>query len=136
LVEYLTRRGPAPNVAEVVLAIEPTSDQRSQLLKAGFQFIATTHSNLKSSHFDVSGIPLMYIIDDKGNQVYTGGYTKEGSIRKTSHFMDLEILEKFKLGRSTAGLFIQGCSVSKSLSKKLDPLGLKYMSSNSSDLGD
>lgn len=117
----LLNRGARPDVAEKIVLVEGTLEQARAIAERGFAVDCPGSEELEP-RYGQSGAPLLVVHDLQGRAVYAGAY----SPRPEWPSQDGEILNRLLAGQAVNPLRPQGCAVSRSLQKRLDPLGLKY----------
>lgn len=124
-INYLLKRGVAKESNEVVFIIDNDNFPIEQLRKAGFQVELVSSQNFLKSDEELSGVPLLLILDKKQRIQYAGGYDSK-MVNVDTAFKDLHLLASLKNGEETKGLPAFGCIVANNYKKLLDPLGFKY----------
>ncbi|MEO1528899.1 MAG: hypothetical protein AAFX06_26055 [Planctomycetota bacterium] len=75
------------------------------------------------SRYGVESAPLLVVVRNDGEIVYSGGYTTR---KQGPEIRDEEILTALARSESVESLPVYGCAVSEELQQLVDPLRLKY----------
>lgn len=130
--EYLIKRGPQENLNEFVYYFSTAKDftnkddlnYLSELKKKGFRVIHKALSEPKND-IQLYGVPFFQFFSNKGDLLYSGGYSKQ-MITRTTTFYDLKIVQNLVDKKHGDQLPVFGCVTGRSFQRKIDPLGLKY----------
>lgn len=115
---------PRPDgVAErIVLIADAVRPERSAAIIArGFDLDIVTADEL-AARYHVEAAPLLVVIDPGDALRYVGGYTPR---KQAADVRDVAVVEALRRGQPVEPLPTFGCAVGRSLSGKVDPLGLR-----------
>lgn len=121
VMKHLSIRKAKSNWNEVVLLIDGTEDLKEKMKVAGFDVVSLSGEEAYDK-YHITSVPQMVVFNEKGQVKYSGGY----SSARMSPYEDQQIFENLKAGKTVEELPLFGCMNGQKMTKKIDPLGLKY----------
>lgn len=110
-----------PDVAEVVLAVDPPADWAARLGRRGVTLVVTDQAGLKRD-YGIEAAPLLVVLAPGGGVAYSGGYT---SRKQGPDIEDLAIVAALRSRAVPQTLPVYGCATARELARAIDPLGIK-----------
>jgi|GEM_PF-1351566 len=124
VLDHLVESKRPADLKEKVLLVGAHPEFESQVRSAGFDLLVLQRKELKKKFF-LESAPLFIVAAPSGDLRYVGGYT---SRKRGIEIRDVQIAESLISKEEVVELPLFGCAVSKSLQEFLDPLGMKYSS--------
>jgi hypothetical protein len=124
ILDHLWSRRAIPGIDERVVLVGPPRSYPALAAAAGYGVEALTPGEL-SARYGVAAAPLLVVADPSGRIRYSGGYTER---KQGPDIRDGQIIAALMRDDAPAALPLFGCAVSRELQQALDPLRLKYRS--------
>ncbi len=121
VMKYLASRKAISDRNEVVVLIDGTDELKEKMKVTGFD-VVSLNGEEAFDKYHITSVPQMVVFDEKGEIKYSGGYSSS----RTSPYEDQQIYENLKAGKTVEELPLFGCMNGQKITKKIDPLGLKY----------
>ncbi len=119
---HVLDRAPVHGVAENLVIIgSKTEELAANALRQGFALDAVAEDELLGK-YGVESAPLLVVVDQSGQIVYSGGYT---SRKQGLDYHDVNVLQALLDGEAVENFPLYGCAVSERLKDLVDPLGIK-----------
>ena len=113
------------DVAERIVLVTTNRAARAALIAAiparGFELDVVTPDELVAE-YHIEAAPLLVIVDPRDTVRYVGGYTPR---KQASDVRDLAVIAAVRSGETVEPLPTFGCAIGRSLSSRLDPLGIR-----------
>lgn len=119
IVDHLVSRGPSADALERVVVADATDEAVERLSWRGFHVERVSSDTLEKAGF--VSVPGLVIHRPDGSVAYAGAHAP----KRTGPIDDLSLLNAARDGAQLRPFAVLGCAVSQSLSRRVDPLGLK-----------
>lgn len=121
IIGELTSGPRPPDVAEIVVAVDPGPDWAERLGRRGIRLVTTDAIALKRD-FAIEAAPLLVVLAPNGAVAYSGGYT---SHQQGPEIEDVQIVNALRGRTVPVTLPVFGCATARELASAIDPLGIK-----------